>query len=240
MRIHAGSVLATVALGACGGGGSTDIQGTLVFAERSDTEIARIISAAGGADMFQAQGQVDQFGDTFDAEACPTVTIDGNTATVTGGCTREDGTMITGSAVVENPAGWDQIDWTGGDSRYELNGLGFATESFAQVYTGFIERRDTFSTWDADLTVESFGITVRSDLYYHCENPQSPSCDLTNSGIELVGVGGALASGTVEIDGQSQVSRFTLRGADRLTVEIAAGCVEWQVEGTDRRSACTN
>ena len=108
------------------------------------------------------------------------------------------------------------------------------------MYDGFIERRDTFSTWDADLTVTSFGVTMRSDLYYHCENPQSPSCELSNSGVELIGVGGALASGNVRISNQSQVSDFTLRGVDRMTVHIAGGCVGWQIEGTDRRSACTN
>ena len=187
-----------------------------------------------------AQSQVDQFGDTFEADPCPAIEISGDTATVTGGCTRRDGTQILGSAVVVNPATWDQLDWSGGDSRYELHQLGFVTQGASFTYDGFIERRDTFSTWDADLTVESFGITMRSDLYYHCENPSSPSCDLTNSGIELIGVGGALASGTVHIEGQSQVSDFTLRGVDRLTVHIASGCVEWQVEGTDRRSACTN
>lgn len=241
MRILTGSTLAvSFVVGACGAGGSTDIQGTLVFAERSDAEIARIIGAAGGSDMFGAQSQLDQFGDTFEVDACPTLAVSGDTVTVTGGCTREDGTMITGSAVVVNPAGWDQLDWEGGDSRYEFQQLTFTTENTTFSYDGFIERRDTFSTWDADLTVASFGVTLRSDLYCHCENPQRPSCDLTNSGIELVGVGGALASGTVEIDGQSQVSDFTLRGVDRLTVRIAAGCVAWQIEGTERRSACTN
>lgn len=238
MRILSGSVATAFALGACGGGGSTDIQGTIVFAERSDTEIARIINAAAGSDMFQAQAQVDQFGDTFDAEACPTIAIDGDTATVTGGCTREDGTMIVGSAVVENPPGWDQIDWFGGDSRYQLNGLGFITDNFTQTFDGYIERRDNFATWDADLTVTSFDVTVRSDIYYHCENPSNPSCELSGSGIELAGVGGALVSGTVEIEGQSQVSDFTLRGVDRMTVHVAGGCVGWQIEGTDRRAAC--
>ncbi len=239
MRILAGSSLAAAfALGACGAGGSTDIDRTLVFAERSDAEIARIISAAGGSDMFGAQSQVDQFGDTFDADPCPTIEVSGDRAVVTGGCTRADGTEILGSAVVTNPAGWDQLDWFGGDSRYELHQLAFVDESWSVTYDGFIERRDNFSTWDADLTVTSFGVTLRSDLYYHCENPSSPSCDLTNSGIELIGVGGAHASGNVSIEGQRQVSRFDLRGVDRMTVDIEGGCVGWQIEGTDRRAAC--
>lgn len=241
MRILSGSLLISFAFGACGGsGGSTDVDPTLVFAERSDAEIARIISAAGGGDMFSAQGQVDQFGDTFEADPCPTIAVSGNTATVTGGCTRMDGTQIMGSATVENPAGWDQIDWTGGDSRYELRALVFITQGATFSYDGFIERRETFTVWDADLTAESFDVAMRSDLYYECENPQNPSCDLTNSGIELVGVGGARVSGRVRIEGQSQVSDFTLQGADRLTVHIEAGCIGWEIEGTDRRMVCTN
>lgn len=239
MRILAGSSLAAAfGLGACGAGGSTDVDPTLVFAERSETEIARIISAAGGADMFGAQAQVDQFGDTFDADPCPAIEVSGDTATVTGGCTRADGTQVLGAAVVTNPAGWDQIDWFGGDSRYELHQLAFVTQGATFTYDGFIERRDNFTTWDADLMVTSFGVTVRSDLYYHCENPSSPSCDLTNSGIELVGVGGALASGNVSIEGQAQVSTFDLRGVDRLRVRIEGGCVAWEIEGTDRRTVC--
>ena len=239
MRILMGSTLAvSFVLGACGAGGSTDVESTLVFAERSDAEIARIISAAGGSDMFQAQSQVDQFGDTFDSDPCPSIEISGKTATVTGGCTRMDGTMIVGSAIVENPAGWDQIDWEGGDSRYEMNGLMFVDPSYTFSFDGFIERRDLFSTWDADVTSASLGVTVRSDLYYHCENPDNPSCDLTNSGIELIGVGGARVSGNVQIEGQSQVSHFTLQGVDRMTVDIEGGCVGWRIEGTDRRAAC--
>lgn len=236
MRILVGSV--ALSLAACGAGGSTDVDATLVFAERSDAEIGRIIGAAGGGDMFGAQSQVDQFGDTFEPDACPTIAISGNTATVTGGCTRADGTMIMGDAIVENPAGWDQLDWSGGDSRYELHQLAFISQGASFTYDGFIERRDTFSTWDADLTVTSFGMTIRSDLYYHCTNPSSPSCDLTNSGIELADVGGALVSGNVRISDQTQVSDFDLRGVDRMTVHIAAGCVGWQIEGTERRAAC--
>jgi hypothetical protein len=236
MRILIGSV--ALWLAACGAGGSTDVDPTLVFAERSDTEISRIVGAAAGTDMFQAQSQVDQFGDTFEPDACPTIAISGNTATVTGGCTRADGTMIMGDAVVENPAGWDQLDWSGGDSRYELHQLAFITEGASFTYDGFIERRDTFATWDADLTVTSFGMTIRSDLYYHCKNPSNPSCELSNSGIELVGTGGALVSGSVRISDQSQVSDFDLRGVDRMTVHVEGSCVGWQIEGTDRRAAC--
>src|SRR5262245_41804604 len=67
------SIVAIVlGLAACGGGG-TDIDSTLVFADRSDAEIARLINAGTGSDMFSTQSQIDQFGDTFDADPCPAV-----------------------------------------------------------------------------------------------------------------------------------------------------------------------
>src|SRR5690348_6817285 len=88
---------------ACGGGGgSTDIEPTLRFADRTDTEISRLINAAAGTDMFSAQAQVDQLADTFDGDPCPTIAVDGLTATLTGGCTRQDGTEVRGAAVVTN------------------------------------------------------------------------------------------------------------------------------------------
>src|SRR6185503_3808432 len=70
-------VMTTLALTACGGGGGTDIDATLVFAERSDAEIARLISAAGGSDLFGAQAQVSQFANETDP--CPAVAISGQT-----------------------------------------------------------------------------------------------------------------------------------------------------------------
>ena len=99
-----------VALAACGGdGGSTDVEPTLRFADRTDTELLRLIDAAGGTDLFRATGMIDQFGDTFEIEPCPTITIAGSVATVTGGCARADGSRLEGTGAVDNPIGWDQL-----------------------------------------------------------------------------------------------------------------------------------
>jgi len=226
---------------ACGGGGSTDIESTLVFADRSDAEIARLISAAGGSDMFMAQGQVDQFGDTFDNDPCPTVAVSGDTVTVTGGCTRLDGSEVQGSATITNPLGWDQLEYQyGADSFYQFDQLQLIDTGWTQTFDGFVRRSDDFTTWDADVTADTLGMVVRSDLYYHCSNPSNPSCTLSGSGLELIGVGGARVSGKVTIDTgtQQQVSDFTLQGADKLTVHVAGNCVAWSIEGTGRGATC--
>ena len=234
------TILALV-LAACGGGGSTDIEATLVFKDRSDAEIARLISAGAGTDMFLAEGQIGQFGDSFDPDPCPAITISGQTATVTGGCTTQDGTVIEGSATITNPLGWDQIEFDyGDDTVYEAHQLSFTSGSYTQTFDGFIRRSDNFTTWDADITVTSFGMTVRSDLYYHCSNPSSPSCELSGSGVELVGVGGARVSGTVKIDRSTfqQTSSFTFQGDDKLTVRSSGNCLGWSIEGSDRAMVC--
>jgi hypothetical protein len=245
MRTHfALPALPLLLAAACGGGGgSTDIDQTLRFADRSDQEISRLMNAAAGTDMFQAQAQMDQFGDTFDEDPCPQIVVDGNTATVTGGCTRLDGTtQVQGSMVVTNPSSWDQIEdfQFGEDTLYEATALAIVTENFSQTFDGFIRRTDSFQTWDADITVTMFDMTVRSDIHYECTNPNAPRCTLSGSGLELPGVGGAHVSGSVSIDLETnrQVSSFTLEGADTLTVHVEDNCIEWSISGTDRGMDC--
>jgi hypothetical protein len=240
MRIALLGLLA-LPVAACGSdGGSTDIKGTLVFADRTDTEIARLINAAGGTDMFSAQGTVDGFSGPT-ADPCPGVAVEGgDTIIVTGGCTTMDGAMLTGSARITNPLGWDQVEpQFGKDTDYEFEQLSITQQGFTQTFDGFMKITDSFSTHDADVTVTSFDMTVRSDLYYHCsqDGQSSVTCELSGSGIELVGTGGAVASGTLH-QGSSVSASFTLRGADTLKVTIENGCVAWRIEGTERAKTC--
>ncbi len=232
-----------VTLVACGGddGGSTDVQPTLRFADRTDAELARLIDVAGGGDLFRATGALDQFGDTFEAEACPTITIAGAVATVTGGCTRADGTQLGGSGAVDNPIGWDQLDYRfQDDTLYTFTQFGLGDGQATQTFDGWLRRTDGLATWDADLTASLFGVGVRSDLYIHCTDPQRPSCAFTNSGVELVGVGGARVSGTVaaSTSGGGQRIDLTLQGVDRLTIHSTGTCLGWQIEGTTRGVTC--
>lgn len=230
--------LPALALAACGGGvgGSTDVEPTLRFADRTDVEIARLINASVGSEMFQAQSQVDRFGDTFDPDPCPQLAISGQTATVTGGCTTTDGVTIGGGAVITNPIGWDQIDTGfGDDATYQLDDLSFTESGFTQRFDGVFTIAGDFRTWDADLTTEQQGIAVRSDIYLACSGSATRvTCTLGESGVELVGVGGALVSGNQRVENQKVSTDLTLRGADTLTVHVADNCIEWSISGTDR------
>jgi hypothetical protein len=224
-------------LSACGGGGNdSDVEQTLVFADRSDAEIARLISAAGGTDMFSAQSQLDQYGDTFDpVDPCPGVAIAGDTATITGGCTTADGVEIQGTATVSNPASWDQIEWNPTrDSHYDLDGLAFVQVGYTVSYDGAFEVGNDFQSWDADLVATQLELGVRSDIHYRCT---TSACSLTDSGLELVGVGGAHVSGSVRISGTASAS-YTLTGVDTLVATVESGCVAWRIEGTGREMTC--
>lgn len=236
---------AALAATACGdsAGGSTDIQPTLRLADRSDLELQRLINAAAGTDMFVAQAQVDRFGDTFDPDPCPQLAISGATVTATGGCTRLDGTRVDGRATIDNPLGWDQLEYVyGKDSHYQLEQLTFTPEGGGdpQVFDGFLDRTDSMTTWDADLTVTSSGLAVRSDLYFHCTDPANPVCELTNSGLELPGVGGVTATGRVTLDRSTnrQTMDFALHGQDTLTIHSDGTCVAWHIVGTSRGTSC--
>lgn len=236
--------ISLVVLAGCGGGGGTDIQGTLVFADRSDAEILRLINAALGTDMFIAEAQLNQFGDSFDADPCPTVSIEGNVATITGGCTTADGIAIEGSAVVTNPLGWDRIeDYDfNAPTTYEAHELTFTYAGQSpQIFDGYIHRTDSLTVYDADISVTQLDVAVRSDLFYRCTDPSNPRCTVSGSGIELIGVGGATVTGTIVLDRASgqQTLDFTLQGADRLTVHRDATCaLGWSIEGTDRGMPC--
>ena len=205
------------------------------FADRSDAEIARLISAAGGTDMFGAESQLNSVADPLMPDPCPAISITGNTATVTGGCTTHDGVEIQGSALVTNPVGWSQIDTQYGvDTEYDLHQLSFVQSGFSQTYDGSFKITNSFATYDAHITATMLGVSVRSDIYYQCD---TSSCDLDGSGVELIGAGGAQVSGTVHVT-NSGSAEFTLKGADTLTAQLTRSCVAWQISGSARAKTC--
>ena len=224
-----------VLVAACNGGANSNIPQTLKFADRSDAEIARMVSAAGGTDMFSAQAQIDAFAGSTDP--CPAVTIAGNEVSLTGGCTTSDMVMLSGTATATNSLAWDpQAPFVyGADTVYAMHQLAFTQQSFTTTYDGTMSITDNFTTWQADITADMLGLSVHSQIYYGCDRG-SLTCDLVGSGLELVGVGGARLSGTVYAN--NNTADFTLDGVDTLTVHLGAGCIAWQISGTARQKIC--
>jgi hypothetical protein len=227
--------MAAVLGGGCGGGGSTNVSPTMRFSERSDAEISRIISAAGGTDMFGAEAQLSSFDDPFMMDPCPNIAVDGITVSIAGGCTTKDGAALSGDAQIVNPTGWTDVDTDfSRGSEYDLHAFTIARQGFTQSYDGFV-KIEGFSTWDCDITATQLGIAMRSDLHYECSQGDQ-TCELSGSGIELYDsagalVGGALVSGTVSLQGQSGHAEYSLRGADRLDATIDKSCVTWAIDG---------
>jgi hypothetical protein len=73
---------------------------------------------------------------------------------------------------------------------------------------------------------------VRSDVFLDCGRT---SCSVSNSGVELVGVGGARVSGHINVSGNMATASYTLKGTDTVTVTMLNNCVSWKLEGTDRK-----
>ena len=221
-----------------GGGGSTDIEGTLRFADRSDTEISRLVSAATGSEGFQAQSTLLSFDNSFDSnpDPCPAIAISGNTVTITGGCTTRDGVTIEGSGAVTNPLGWgsgaEEIEYDyGDDSIYDFNAFAIVQSGQRRGYDGSFVVESGYTTMDMNLTTDFLGAQVRSDVHMDCSRT---GCSVGGSGVELVGVGGAKVSGTVLVAGQSATATFTLKGVDTVKVTMKDNCASWVLEGTDR------
>lgn len=226
-------VLAVLAACGGGGGGSTDIKPTLVLADRSDAEIASLINGAGGTYMFSAETAVDQFSVVVDP--CPTIAVSGDTITITGGCTTADGIAIAGSASIQNPRDWSQVQYDfNKDTVYTYEGLTETQSGLTQSFDGIM--KISGATYDADVTTTTAGTTMRSDLFYSCDTG-SQSCSLSGSGLELGDLGGVLVSGSVRVSGQSATASYTIKGVGTVTANITQTCVSWKLEGTSRASA---
>jgi hypothetical protein len=231
-----------MALAACGSSHTTNIKSTLRLADQDDATIGRLISAAGGTEMFAAESQIDQFSSNDQPgfeDPCPALTVAGSTITLTGGCTTKDMVQVDGTATVTNGAAWDLTTYNfQNDTTYTMQGFTLTQSGFTQSFDGRISLEDSMQTYDADVTVDQLGAAVRTDIYMSCSRDGTTvSCDLEGSGLELVGVGGVTLSGTVAA-GQGASGSFTLHGVDTLTATISSGCVAWQINGTDRQKVC--
>ena len=219
----------------CGGGGSTNVKPTLSFKDRTDPELAALINAAGGTAMFTAQSEADQFAGSTDP--CPAVAVSGDTITLTGGCTTMDAMTIAGTAVLTNPVAWDQVTYNYQNaSDYEFTGFSLTSGAATMTFDGRVTISSNFTVYDADITSNLLGTNIRSDIHYECDQG-SQTCDLSGSGIELVGVGGALVSGSVKV-GQAASASYTLKGTDTLKATVTQGCVAYTISDSSTAKVC--
>jgi hypothetical protein len=241
------SLLMYALLAACDGGGSTDIKGTLRFADRSDLEISRLVNAASGSEGFQAQATAESYADPFETgDPCPARAFSGDTGTITGGCTTQDGDAIEGSIEIKNPlswclvfdtaASWCDMEYEGNfadPTQYAFNGFAITQSGFRRSFDGQLTSATLDGFIDMDLVSVQLDVAVRSDIYV--ERDSSRNVSINGSGIELVGVGGARVDGEISISSTNQTNgSFTLDGADTLRVTMENNCVSWRIEGTQR------
>ena len=230
-------------LSACGGGldedapTDTDIEPTLVLRGRSEAELLRLMDAGTGGDARALEIWIEFLDDDYDPDPCPLITVAGKTATITGGCTRLDGTEIQGYAVVTNPFAWRRIDHDPSSERvYEAHQLTLTNGSWTTIYDGIVRYSYDLNRFDADVTLSDDGMTVRTDLAYACT---WPICTFAG-GIELIGGGGAHVSGWSNDDyGPGEpMGEFSLRGANQLTYRVFPTCTEWWISNTSLGHDC--
>jgi hypothetical protein len=221
------SIAVFVVVGCSSSPHTTDVAPTLRFADRSDAEINALICSAASNDVLVADAMVFAF--EMPSATCPGV--QGNTPV--GGCTTASGTAITGS-VTSSYAGtrFDALTVTRPASAETWNGsLGFGS--------------------GPDLTVGRAGISVREELNYTCVELVDceegmvcrQMCTSESSGVELVGVGGALVSGTWVYEARDSAhlvgANLELVGEDTLTAfggALAKG--SWRVGSRSGEFTC--
>jgi hypothetical protein len=189
---------------------TTDIAPTLRFADRSDAEINQLICSAASNDVLEASAMVAAF--EMHGATCP-----GVEGTPGGGCTTASGTTITGSVTNHSPG-------------IRFDALTLTNPTFVETWNGSVDFGNELSA-ASDLTVGRAGISVRADLGYTCVRLETDdgcnvchdTCTPEGSGVELVGAGGALVSGTWGYVARSSPHlagpNIELVGEDTLTVE---------------------
>jgi hypothetical protein len=215
-------------LAACGGDSAKGIE----LAQLSDAELSRLADAALGFDVVGAEGNVTSLADD---DPCPSRAIDGaaNTLTVTGGCTRANGVMVLGSAVITNSA--VIIDGLTYDATAntidELAHFGLRSDAIDLLYDGRVE---TTPTDDVSfvLDVTKGGLAVHSDLAETCGGD---GCTITGT-IEYGAAGAATVTGTIPHNGDDE-GHVTAVGTDTLKVDWVNGCT-WELVNAERSGAC--
>jgi hypothetical protein len=229
---------------ACGG---TDAPASsdASFASASQVQKERMIIAASGVEGTLAYFAATAAMSTGPDTTCPRVERTGSDVTVTGGCTDDSGTRLTGSFTGKNvpslfgggndPTRPVELAFDGWSTRLTDDSSAANDDwAFDGTLTMHPDRRMV-----ADLAVTLGGMQTRTRATWR------PSGELTTadagSTVELTGFGSAELAGSWRVSNDAPAGAIELHAADVLRVDLAAtvdGCAPMTVDGAPAGQLC--
>jgi hypothetical protein len=222
------SLLSVAALAGCPSSNDHDAR----FADATDQQLQRSLSSASGTDLVMGLfiGSILSGGNS-EPGVCPSIVTSGDTTTVTGGCTTEDGDVWDGTIVVVANEAELSVDYdlhiavAVGDDEVDLRGS-IVADNEAQTIVG-------------DFTIDAEGIYSTSRVSLGCET-DGPCTASPDSEIEIENLGGAGVSGSWSL-GDVPSGSVTLEGADKIVFDMstrdANGCVSFTL-GDETGTVC--
>lgn len=233
----------TLQLAACGG--DAEPADPAHFAQTTEVQRLRAITAAGGVDaamgFFMASVMTSV---PPESSTCPRITRAGDTFTASGGCTDDNGDRIEGRIVARNIPGF----LGGGNDPSKPATVTF--EDFRIDDTSDENEDFTFdgtlslapdASMTADLHVTMQGLEVWSDATWRRGANDRSSAD-AGSAIELGGIGRAEIRGSWNMDSDSPAGALELHGADVLRANFDAvvnDCVPLTIDGAPAGQLCS-
>lgn len=148
------------------------------FADASPAQLERALRAASGHDLVSALVLGIALSGKHQPTECPAIVTAGQDTTVTGGCTRENGTRLEGTIAIHNLPSWED------DSEYDPSKPGSVELDFRIVFPqhdeivldGRVELlEEPEQRISGALTLDTEGIASTSRLDFGCEDG---ACDM--------------------------------------------------------------
>ncbi|MEZ4364762.1 MAG: hypothetical protein R2939_00575 [Kofleriaceae bacterium] len=228
-RATLASLSLLTSLAACTDDAPPPPTGDATLAEATPAQLRRIVTGGLGLDGITATFLVGSYVDQVGV-ACPAVTTAGDTLTVTGGCTTDDGVRIDGAVVGRNvPALFAPPDPS---VVTEVTLDGFELDDPAQGRMRF----DGSMSWRAD---DYYAYDLRTviggleaELTARYEVDDTSMAPVGDAQVTVPGVGTAAIAGRWNrtLDGGT----FELLGADVLTIDLGAAredCTPYAIDG---------
>jgi hypothetical protein len=209
---------------ACGSSGGDQ---TATFTGKSDLQLERTILAATDGDVVFASLVASSYSSVPDGTAsCPKVVTTGNEVDVTGGCTTDDGTKITGSAKLVGVPGLFSGSAAASSFSMTFDQLSVNGADGVLAFDGSID--GNAGTLTSSLEDSVLGIGAHVDMDVTCGS--DGQCAVGDSAtIDVDGVGAATVTGTWAGDDSSMA--VTIKGSETLTLSAGSGCIDYVIGG---------